>query len=139
MAAKTAAQNRMIWALATRLGLDEEALRDVVESCSGQRHISRLGIEGAQQVIDALGGQITERRRKKKRIGKPSDRVNAGQLAYIQDLRRQLGWSIWDLRAWLKSHLHVSHEEWLTNKKATHAITGLRAMRARAQQKATVR
>lgn len=137
MMKKTPAQNRRIWAVAGQLGLQEHELRDIVESVSTKRSISKLSFRDAQRVIQELDSLVQERRRQKKRVGAPSTHANAGQLKYIDDLRIQIGWSLWDLRAWLKRYFHVQHEEWLSGSKATKAITALKNMRARQEKELT--
>lgn len=134
MMKKTTQQNRKIWALASQLGLREIELRDIVESVSTKRTISGLSFRHAHQVIQELEALVTERRRKKKRVGPASTHVNAGQLKYIDDLCRQIGWDEWDLRAWLKRYFGVQHEEWLSASKATKVITALKNMKARQDQ-----
>lgn len=138
-APRTTEQNRRIWGLAQELGLDEETLRDVVESCTGQRSISKLAFSGADLVIARLREQIDRRRGGKKRIGAASDRVSRGQLRAIGHLREQLGWSPNDLRAWLRRYFQVSAERWMTARTATNAVTALRSMvdRRRVEQEVT--
>lgn len=128
---KTPAQNRKIWALSSQLALKEDNLRDLVESVTGQRRVSLLTQPQALEVIRLLQAELAKRRKNKKRIGAPSSRVNKGQLRYLLDLADAIGWSEWDLRAWLKRYFRVSHEKWLTNVKATKAITALKDIRAR--------
>lgn len=135
---KTPAQNRRIWATAHQLALREENLRDLVEAVTGKRSISGLSFRNATLVIRELEGLATERRRAHKRLGAPSDRVNAGQIKYIRDLAAQAGWDEWALRSWLKRWFRADHEQWLDNKHAVKAITALKAMvyrKARAQRK----
>ena len=128
MAPKTREQNRRIWGLAAELELEEEVLRDVVESCTGQRSISALNGSGAEIVISCLREQIARRRGRKKRIGAAGDRVSKHQLREIDRLRQEMGWSELDMRSWLRRYFQVSAERWMTAGKATNAITALRSM-----------
>ena len=134
-------RNRRIWATAHQLDLDEEELRDVVESCTGARTISGLD-EVAQAVVIAkldsfLGKARAKRRRQKKRLdGTKGDEVTAAQIVEIRRLAGAIGWGRPALRAWLKRCFRAEREEWLTARTASNAIQGLRSIEKRGKRKA---
>ena len=133
---KTNPQLRKIFALSKMLGFEEEVLRDVVESGTGRRSLSALSRSQAQRVIQDLEAIISQRRKNHKRLGPPSDRASVGQINYLRDLAlKTLGWSELGLRSWLRRWCYVDHEKWLNTKNATKAITGLKDIHRREQEK----
>jgi len=118
----TERQRRCIWGLARRLGLEEELLRNAVESISGQRHISRLTKDQAADLIDFLQKLISPH------IATP------GQVWKIRDLARRLGWNNYRLRRFLEVRWGVSRPEWLPRDRAWKVIEALKAMLKREAQ-----
>ena len=133
---KTNPQLRKIFALSKMLGFEEEVLRDIVESGTGRRSLSALSRSQAQRVIQDLEAIISQRRKNHKRLGPPSERASVGQISYLRDLAlKTLGWSELGLRSWLRRWYHVDHEKWLNTINATKAITGLKDIDRREQEK----
>ena len=134
------ARNRRIWAMARQANLDEEELRDLVESVTEGRSISGLS-EMAQGVVIAkldayVGKARAKRRRQKKRLdGTKGDEVTHAQIGEIRRLASAIGWGLPALRAWLKRCFRVDREEWLTARTGTHAIQGLRSIQRQDRRK----
>src|SRR4030043_1025402 len=110
--ARTAAQNRKIWALKNELYLSEENLRDVVEQVTCQRSISALSMQQAGRLIDRLEDY---KRRQKQNI--KTARAKAGnviamitpkQQAMINVLAEKVRWKHADgFHRFLKSRLNI--------------------------------
>ncbi|MBU2051361.1 MAG: regulatory protein GemA [Gammaproteobacteria bacterium] len=129
-------RNRRIWASAHEVGLEEDELRDVVESVTTKRSIS--GLTEFQQTIvirtlDRLKKDTQKkRRRQKKRIsGKSGDQATSRQIGEMRRLSEALGWGRPALRAWLKRCFSAEREEWLSANRASAAIQGLKTMVSR--------
>lgn len=88
------AQLAKIWAGAKEVGIDEPALRDLVEEISGSRSISGLSFAQAGDVIDHLvaAGARKGRKPSGRRTAPGEFKILSGdQRDLIQDLREQLG------------------------------------------------
>ena len=116
----TAAQIRKIWVTAKFLDISEEALRDVVEAETGQRHISALGKYEAIRVIDRLC-----------KIAQVPGRASPQQRWLIRKLAGELGWNENParLRGFLKKYFHIDDVRWLTPDKAWRVIEALKKMK----------
>lgn len=126
-------RNRRLWSTAAQVGLDEEALRDVVESVTGKRSISGLSERHQVDVIRLLDGlerrAQAKRRRQKKRVdGSKGKDVTYRQIQEMWRLSEKLGWGRPALRAWVQRIWKVDREEWLTASQGSRAIEGLKAM-----------
>jgi len=136
MAKITTAQMRKIYALAKEKGLDNEILHDYVRNLTSKSSLKHLSIREAITVIDTLSGKTVS----------TGGMITFKQQHYIEGMAKKLGWLDDEgklhqerLGAWLYKKYGISHIGWLTAKKASDAIEGLKAMLARetlAEQKA---
>ena len=121
----TTAQNRCIWGMAGRIGLEEETLRDVVEHETGQRHISALTKRTAGDVIEAL--KVISGEQQKRHRSSPN-RASVRQVYMIRNLARSMGWKNYRLTAFLEKRWGPSRPEWLSSEIAWKVIEALKAM-----------
>jgi len=127
---RTSGQNRKIWALANELGIDETALRDLVERLTGQRSTSALTIIQANQLIEEmnrLGGQRPTRAANTRRPGMATPE----QLRKIRALECELGWA--DNPKRLQSFMSkycggIVRLEWLSFRQASSLIESLKGV-----------
>lgn len=127
----TGPQSRAIWGLAKRLKLGDEALRDLVESVTGQRSLSKLSNTYAGLVIErlkTLAGQ--QPGPGKQRPG----RATPEQLWKQRQLAEELGWDDDRLRGFVRRMTKVDRPEWQPYAGATKVIEGLKAMVKRNQE-----
>ncbi len=127
------AQRRKIFMLAREKGLDGETLHVFVKSVTGKDSLTLLSIAEAIKVIDGLGG---------KKQNAPG-MITVSQQKYIKGLAKEIGWVGEDgeadearLGGWLYTKYDVSALNWLTAKKASDAIEGLKAMKNRMKTEA---
>ncbi len=93
------AQLKKIWASARELDLEEQELRDLVQSVSGSASISGLTYAAAGEVIEELvrlGATESPAYRPRKPRGRKTEDgeillITGAQREYIQDLREKLG------------------------------------------------
>jgi len=128
------AQRGKIFKLAAEKGLDNEMLHAYIFSLVGKSSIKELSKRDAMTIIDAL-------------IGKTQNAIHMisnKQQKYIEGLAKNYGWvdennnlNRKKLSAWLEGKYGCSDITWLTSKKASDAIEGLKAMisREKANQK----
>jgi len=89
---KTSAQNKKIWALKSELYLSEDLLRDVVESVTKQRSISRLSCEQAGAVITRLQRHSRRRARKPRSAKNVTFMATPKQRAMIDTMAGKIRW-----------------------------------------------
>jgi hypothetical protein len=117
----TKVQLKKIWATARELGLDEEALRDVVEQVTKSRSLSSLSVDQGNKVIDRLKNTTVP------------GMVTKKQLWMIRQLEKELGWSDNPkrLQAFMKKYGNIERIEWLTSSKAWRLIESLKKVKQR--------
>ena len=126
------AQRRKIFKLAGEKGLDSEMLHGFIKNLTGKDSMTQLSIAEAVKVIDGLEG--------KKQTA--AGMITAKQRKFIEGLAKDIGW-VNDtggvdekrLGGWLYSKYDVSALNWLTSKKASNAIEGLKAMKQRLENR----
>lgn len=123
----TGKQRGAIFAIAGKLGLDNDALHDVVGWYTGQESISQLTSHQAATVIDEL----------KRRAGQgPSPGwATERQRGKLFTLCRELGWvtecgevDMKRLEGFIRSKYGIERFKWLTSGAASKVIEGLKAM-----------
>ncbi len=129
----TEAQLRAIWTLRSRLGLDEDALRDMVQRVSGQRSTRHLTAGQAHEVLEAMaGGTIDVVSRKDRHAdldGRPG-MATAKQLRKIEALWADVSRAPdrekpQALRKWLANHFGVSDLRFIKRDQASLIIVAL--------------
>ncbi len=130
---KTTGQVRAMFGEANKCGLDEEALRDVVEDVTRRtRHISELSYSEAEQVIERLKGKsfvprrTLQYRRQKAGI---KEVVQASQLQLIAQLASQREWTAESLVKFCKRQ--CGHHPLRTTEDANKVIEALKSMNKR--------
>ena len=121
-------QNKMLWALAGKLGLDSEALHEVVEDETGKEHISELTKQECARCIDRLEGR-TSRPPGSCSHGQIEKILKLGYLNFSGDATPELKQeSMRRLRGWIKHMTHdlVSDVEGLSRHQANVVIESLR-------------
>ncbi|MCL2618156.1 MAG: regulatory protein GemA [Defluviitaleaceae bacterium] len=125
MSAMSDAQRRKIFKLKAEHGLDDDTLRAYIHSLVGKSGLKELTMREAIQVIDALAGT---------KANAPG-RISCKQQKYLEGLAKQYGWVSEDgepdmqrLNGWLEKRYKVSSVLWLTQRNASDAIEGLKAM-----------
>jgi len=133
MAKITTAQMRMIYGLAKKKGMDNDTLHAYIYQLTNKSSLKHLSIMDAKKVIDSLSGI--------KASGESM--ISFKQQRYIEGLAIDLGWTNESgklnrerLSVWLQKKYGISHINWLTSKKASDAIEGLKAMKARIREAA---
>lgn len=129
----TAAQIRMIHALARETGLDDDTLHDIAHSVSGKESIRALTRSQAARLIDRL--QVLAGKAKD-----IPDRASQAQQNYIHALAREMGWAEDPkrLRRFLETRgAGVSDVRFLSIRAAGQVIEALKAIRdgGRAERK----
>ena len=121
-------QRRMIFGLAKRQGLDNETLHLYAQKLTGKSSLANLTVREAGAVIDALNDKKAD----------AEGMVTFKQRRYIEGLALETGWADGAgkldrkrFNAWLNNKFGISDIKWLTSKKASDAIEGLKAMRRR--------
>ncbi|MDP8255597.1 MAG: hypothetical protein P9M14_07610 [Candidatus Alcyoniella australis] len=128
----TSAQLRAIWATARDISLDEELLRDVVETETGSRLISSLSRDQASGVLNRLGQDRAPRRRRRKR-GDPGALITREQAQTIEHNYEDL---CWQQQARASFNKRMCGKPWpQTVAEAQKIIEAQRAMLARKQPK----
>jgi len=130
---KSANQVRAIFAEARRVGLDQEPLRDLVESATRRtRSIRELTHAEAEAVIKRLKGKdfvpIRTLQYRRQRQG-VEQIVQSAQLRLIADLASQRGWDATTLGAFCKRQCGSMRPR--TTKQANQVIEALKAMNRR--------
>lgn len=129
----TAAQVRKIWAVARERGLEKDDVRQMAKLISGLDSVSQLTKHEAMQLIDRLEGR------------RPLTKGQAGgnmatekQVWKIEQLIAALGWSDNPkrLEAFMLKYAGVAKIGWLTKRKATGLIDGLKKILERQQMAA---
>lgn len=127
----SAAQRRKIFKLAGEKGLDDELLHAYVHSLTGKGSLKDLSIADAIKIIDGLEGE------KKNADNMITDK----QRKFIEGLAKEIGWLDEEngfdrarLNGWIKSKFGTDNINWLTTKKASDVIEGLKAMKERLQE-----
>ncbi|MCL2188467.1 MAG: regulatory protein GemA [Defluviitaleaceae bacterium] len=129
MAAKMSdAQRRKIFTPAREKKLDNDEMHGFIHHLTGKDSMKHLSIREAIVVIDALEGK------KSNAIGM----ITAKQQKYIQGMAKDIGWvdaagrlDTKRLNLWVKHRYGVDSIIWLTAKKASDAIEGMKAMHTR--------
>ena len=134
VAAKTPNQNRAIWGMAGRIGLEVEELRDLVERETGQRRISTLSKSQAGAVIDALMGLSGDPRSPRR----DANRASTRQVYMIRNIARGMGWGEGRLTGFLEKRWGASRPEWLRPDQAWKVIEALKAMVKREAERGAV-
>lgn len=127
------AQRRKIYMLAGEKGLDNDTLHAYIRSLTGKDSMTQLSIKDAIKVIDGLEGK------KQTTAGM----ITVKQRKFIEGLAKDIGW-VDDtggvdekrLGGWLYTKYGISALTWLTTKKASDAIEGLKAMKQRQESQA---
>lgn len=132
--AKTLAQTRAIFGLAKRRGLNDDELRGVVEEVTGQRSISALSRQHADDCIARLGGQpLTPRRtvqhHRRKAGVKQLSTASPSHLDLMRSLAARRGMSEEGLSA-LATRI-VKHFPPRTTAETNKVVEALKAMNAR--------
>ncbi len=117
-------QMKMIYSLARKCRLDNDALHDVVKSVTGAESIKTLSTFEARKVIDKLmtfcGTSPKD----------AADRATKAQQRYIYQLARDMGWDDPSrLRGFLQSRFGASAPEWLRATSAAKAIEAMKSMK----------
>lgn len=120
----TAAQIRMIHALARETGLDDDTLHDIAHSVSGKESLRALTRSQAARLIDRL--QVLAGKAKD-----IPDRASQAQQNYIHSLAREMGWAEDPkrLRRFLETRAGVSDVRFLSIRAAGQIIEALKAIR----------
>lgn len=130
---KTTPQVRAIFGESRKCGLDDEQLRDTVESVTGRtRHISELTYVEAERVIEKLKGKsFVSRRTLQYRRAKQGIKqvVQEGQLTLIAELASQRNWSAEALVNFCQRQ--CGHHPLRTTEDANKVIEALKAMNRR--------
>ena len=133
-----AAQIKMIWGLAKKIGLDKEALAEKCLAIAGKEHISTLTRGDAGRLIDALLGKPVYPRMRPSwdtdPDGRPFNRASQKQINYILAIAHQMGWIVngdrTRLLAFLRGRYQVTFPDWLAPDQANDVIQALKAMAA---------
>jgi hypothetical protein len=128
------AQMKAMWGAAKRAGVDESVLRDIVESETGARSISKLTTEQAAAVLNRLipnarrsGGSVRRFEELKRRPGMATPK----QLRKIEAMvaeRFRAGDKAAALREWLKTRFNVADLRFLSRTRASDVIVALEKM-----------
>lgn len=120
----TAAQIRMIHALARETGLDADTLYTIAHSVSGKESLRALTRSQAARLIDRL--QVLAGKAKD-----IPDRASQAQQNYIHALAREMGWAEDPkrLRRFLETRAGVSDVRFLSIRAAGQVIEALKAIR----------
>ena len=124
-------QIKAIWALAHRAGLEEEELRELVESFTGEKSIRSLSQEEAGEIIEDLllkGGETDWAFREA--IG-AKERGTQAQMAFIGGLSRQMGWDQSRTLRLARRMYGVQELMNLKTRQASGLIEALKAIRRR--------
>ena len=120
-------QRRMIFKLAREKGLDNDLLHAYIENLTGKASLKYLTIIDARNVIDSLNDN---------KASGSKGMATFKQRRFIEGLAADIGWVVEGskkldrerLNAWLYHRYGISNIRWLTAKKASDAIEGLKAM-----------
>lgn len=120
-------QKQLIWRLARNAHIEEEDLRDMTETISGQRSTKELSRAQAAQLIDRLlelSGKVPKARRE--RPGKITEK----QIWMVGQIETGLGWSQtpWRLHGLVKKLYKADALEWLTHAQGWRLIETLKEM-----------
>lgn len=135
---RTPEQNRMIWALAGEIGLDEGLLRDLVERLTKQRSTSALTSAQARVLIDEmnrLGGKQSSSKAQRPGMASPE------QIYKIKQLEGELGWTDNPkrLQAFMSKYSKgIVRLEWLKATQANKLIESLKGMKNSLERKQQV-
>lgn len=130
----TPRQIRAIWALANRIGWDEETLRKKMESHSGKRSIRSLSRQEARNLIEELflkvsGPVIQHEFTRQKDISRGI--ATPAQLALIRELGERIEWNEWRILRLAYRMYHVSQLVELEVRQASGLIEALKAIASR--------
>lgn len=124
-------QRRKIFILAGEKGLDDALLHEFIYKITGKDSLKDLNIKDAMNVIDGLAGKKQN----------ASNMITDKQQRFIEGLAKELGWVDENnrvdkarLNGWISSKFNVDKINWLTAKKASDVIEGLKVMKSRIQE-----
>lgn len=127
-------QLRMIRALASRNGLDDDLLHEYIYAQAGVKSLRSLTMAQAISVIDKLNGK-----------GGKTGMMTYKQESYIKALAKKLGWvtpeneaDMERLTGFVKERFGVSSMRWLTSVRASKVIEALKAMLERKVKNETI-
>lgn len=138
---KTPAQNKAIWALASKRGFAEEDLRDLCEQEFGSRSISKLTFDKANHLISKLGGNPFPTAELSRR-GVQYHRQKAGVEQLPSQTHISLMWKLARERGMTDDGLAslcwkmLGHSKPRTTKETSKVIEALKAMNKRDANKA---
>lgn len=109
---------KAVWARARERGVDEETLRDVVESVSGQRSLRALDDGQYRRVLDRLGPSRIAPAQRRNAQGKhgrrgydaskdPKQLVSARELGMLAEAAALRGWSAATLAGFCKRQIKL--------------------------------
>jgi hypothetical protein len=123
----TDAQRRRIFAMAWELSLDNDVLHDLVAGATGEAHISKLTVDQAGKVIEALI-RMVERPR--------PGRLTPGQRKKILKLGYLLDWERRQIDGMCRRVVNVASMDWLTPRDAWKVTEAMKAMVKRREAEA---
>lgn len=122
------AQRRKIFKLAGEKGLDQEVLHSFVQKLTGKDSLRQLSIMDAVKVINGLEGKQQT----------ADGMITTKQKRFIEGLAKDIGMVDEEdkldrarLNAFIESKYGTGNITWLTSKKASDVIEGLKAMKGR--------
>lgn len=115
----THAQRRRIFAMARELDLDNDVLHDLVAGATGEAHISKLTIDQAGKVIEALIRMAENPR---------PGRLTPGQRKKILKLGHLMGWHWRQIDGMCRRVVKVASLDWLTPQDAWKVTEAMKAM-----------
>lgn len=125
----TAAQNRKIHVVASRLGIDDDFLHGIVEDVTKKEHISSLSAEEAGKVIERLESD---------RDCKTGNGMTRRQEYFIYFLMKKMGWTDGDgepdikrLEGFVKEQHGIDSYRFMSRKVANMVIQAFKKMAAR--------
>jgi len=124
-------QLRAIWTMTKAAGLDEGALRDLVEAVSGQRSTRGLTMHQASQVLDRLSSRPEPRRHRHRKMDGRPNMATGAQLRKIEAMwaeRARAHDKAASLRQWLNNRFSISDLRFLSRSRASNVIVALEKM-----------
>ena len=135
----TEKQIKLMWVLAKQLGVDSEALHELIHGVYGKTSLKSLAKHEAKTIIDRFiqaGGKVKKKRAPRRNLP-PNvvEMVTHKQLRFIKSLEKELGWhdNPERLRGFLKRIIKA--ETVRTKKEGIKVIQALKSMVERGQRK----
>jgi hypothetical protein len=113
----SASQLRKIYALAREKDIDTDNLHSLLYSVCKKEHLSEISVTEAVRLIDSLSGKQNPYR------------ATAKQIHFVKGLAKEFGWNDKRLAGFVKKVGGVDDIKWLTKKKASAVIEGMKKLK----------